>query len=242
LHAENNNSGFDVAGGFVTEDTASVHPATSDNGEGEAGSDNLILSRSDAGEPDPAQGGERVTPEVTSGADDVLTGTAGPDTFRFEFALNARPEIAAAHADEDGRVDWQGVAGENNNVHDHWVDAIGDDVITGFRFVDSDRIEIAGHTVEVSEVEAVEGVGDAPGHTVIHLISQQGDGGGAHDEDALGTITVYGDPVTEGDLSVDSGVYYGAYEFVGDEPYGFDPAGPTPQSGSGGHNHDYMMG
>jgi len=201
------------------------------------------LSRSDAGEPEPAQGGERASPDaVPAGtADDTLTGGEGADTFRFGLALNAKPEIAAAHADEEGRVDWQGVAGENGNVHDHWVDAIGNDVITDFSLADGDRIEIAGHTVEVAAVETVEGAGGEPGYTVIHLISQQGDGGGAHDEDALGTITVYGDPVSEDDLSVDAGVYYGAYEFLGQEPYGFDPAGPTPQSGSGGHLHDHMM-
>ena len=43
----------------------------------------------------------------------------------------------------------------------------------------------------------------------IFLRSQQGDNGGAHDEDPLGSIKVYGDRVEEDDIRVQSRVFDG---------------------------------
>ena len=43
--------------------------------------------------------------------------------------------------------------------------------------------------------------------------SQQGDGGGAHDEDPLGTVKIYGDKVTESDITVKAKVFDGIDKF-----------------------------
>jgi hypothetical protein len=51
-------------------------------------------------------------------------------------------------------------------------------------------------------------------YSVITVISQQGNAG-AHDEDLLGTITVYGNLVKQSDITVTQTVY-GAYESVGE--------------------------
>ena len=171
-----------------------------------------IISYGDAGEPDPAQteGADgRVNPALPEGAaDDVFTGGAGRDTFEFRALINARREVIEAHTGSNGYVNWRGVAGENDNVHDHWVEGFGNDTITDYSKAEGDKIVIRGHTVEVSEVTY--GADDGGTYSLIHVISQQGDGGaggantatGAHDEDSLGTIKVYGDHVTLEDITV----------------------------------------
>ncbi|MEM8979080.1 MAG: calcium-binding protein [Pseudomonadota bacterium] len=175
------------------------------------GGHDRIYSYSDGGEPDPAQtnGSEgRVNPALADGAgDDVLKGGQGRDTFAFRLLLNAKEEILEKHTRDDGSVNWRKVAGENDNVHDHWVEGIGNDTILDFSNQDGDKIDIRGHTVEIAEITY--GEDDGGDYSLIQLRSQQGDGGGAHDEDLLGTIKVYGDKVTEDDITVKAKVFYG---------------------------------
>jgi len=194
-----------------------------DRMEGGNGAD-VLLSRSDAGEMVAAQDGTTQIFANESAAftavNDTLVGGRGADTFRFETLINAKDEIIAKHINADGTVDWAGVTGENNAVHDHWLDGLGNDVIRDFNRAQGDKIEIFGHTNEVQSIQHVDGNGDGRAdHSVITVISQQG-AAGAHDEDLLGTITVYGNLVRESDISVDSGVNYGAYERVGELPQG----------------------
>ncbi|MEO9648959.1 MAG: calcium-binding protein [Roseobacter sp.] len=183
------------------------------------GGNDLIFSFSDGGEPNPAQTNGavgRVTPAVGAAqSNDVIQGGQGADTFAFRLLLNAKQEILDAHTRSDGSIAWQQVAGENDNVHDHWVEGIGNDVILDFSNQDGDKIDIQGHTVEIASITYGE---DSRGDfSVITLRSQQGNGGaggantatGAHDEDALGTIKVYGDRVREQDISVKAGVFFG---------------------------------
>ena len=59
----------------------------------------------------------------------MLTGGRGADEFRFQTLINAKEEIIRKHTGDDGNIDWAGVAGKNNNAHDHWVDGIGGDDI-----------------------------------------------------------------------------------------------------------------
>ena len=170
-----------------------------------AGND-ILLSRSDAGEMVAAQDGKtQIFASETAAfvrANDVLTGGSGADTFRFEGLVNAKDEIVAKHVNADGTIDWQGVTGENTNVHDHWVDGFGNDVITDFNRKQGDKIEISAHTAEVKSIQHLDSNGDGKAdYSLITVISQQG-AAGAHDEDLLGTITVYGNLVKASDISM----------------------------------------
>ncbi|NNE52880.1 MAG: calcium-binding protein [Sulfitobacter sp.] len=263
LEVDRNNEGIDrvqqtdaalapIEGGITqivssnTDDTnytGSVHRQTDRISLGEGsqtvdagGGNDVIYSYSDGGEPDPAQtdGADgRVNDLVAaSQSDDMIAGGQGSDLFAFRLLLNAKQEILDKHTREDGSVNWRKVAGENDNVHDHWVEGIGNDVILDFSNQDRDKIEIRGHTVEIAAIEYGE---DAGGDfSLILLRSQQGDGGGAHDEDPLGTIKVYGDKVTEDDISLRADVFYGVDELdeiAADEASGLaDNARVAPQN------------
>jgi RTX calcium-binding nonapeptide repeat (4 copies) len=206
----------------------------------------VLLSRSDAGEMVAAQDGTtQIFADETAAftaVNDVLTGGRGADTFRFEGLVNAKDEIVAKHVNADGTIDWHGVTGENNNVHDHWVDGFGNDVITDFNRAQGDKIEIAAHTAEVKSIEHLDSNGDGKAdYSLITVISQQG-ASGAHDEDLLGTIKVYGNLVKASDISVDATSVYGAYEKVGQLPagvhYQLEDDGVLPGGASDGGHHD----
>src|SRR5215213_11174963 len=189
-----------------------------DRMDGGNGNDTL-LSRSDAGEMVAAQDGKTQIFATETAAfkavNDTLTGGAGGDTFRFEGMVNAKDEIVAKHVNADGTIDWNGVTGENGATHDHWVDGFGNDVIRDFNRAQGDKIEISAHTAEVKSIEYKDSNGDGKNdYSVITVISQQGNAG-AHDEDLLGTITVYGNLVKQSDIAVTQTVY-GAYEKVGE--------------------------
>jgi Ca2+-binding RTX toxin-like protein len=221
----------------------------SDHLNGGAGND-VLLSRSDAGEMVAAQDGTtQIFADETAAftkTDDVMTGGKGGDTFRFEGLVNAKDEIVAKHVDADGTIDWAGVTGENNAVHDHWVDGFGNDTITDFHRAQGDKIEISAHTAEVKSIDYLDTNHDGRNDTsVITVISQQGNAG-AHDEDLLGTITVHGDLVKQSDITVDNMAVYGAYEKVGELPAGthfeIEDDGVLPNGASdGGHHADAAM-
>ena len=103
--------------------------------EGSAGRDRII-SYGDAGEPDPAQtdGAEgRYGPALPEGSgDDEIAGGAGGDVFEFRALLNATDEVKAQHTGKNGVVNWRGVAGENDDMHGHWVEGFGNDVILDY--------------------------------------------------------------------------------------------------------------
>jgi Ca2+-binding RTX toxin-like protein len=216
-----------------------------DRMEGGNGND-VLLSRSDAGEMVAAQDGTTQIFAAETAAftqtNDTLVGGSGRDTFRFEGLLNAPDEIIARHVNADGTIDWAGVTGENNNVHDHWIDGFGNDVIRDFNRAQGDRIEIAAHTAEVQSIQHLDSNGDGRNdYSVITVISQQG-AAGAHDEDVLGTITVYGNLVRASDITTDAGVTYGAYESVGELPagvhYELEDDGVLPGGASDGGHHE----
>jgi Ca2+-binding RTX toxin-like protein len=216
-----------------------------DHMDGGAGND-VLLSRSDAGEPVAAQDGTtQIFADETAAftaTDDVMTGGKGADTFRFEGLVNAKDDIVAKHVNDDGTIDWHGVTGENDNVHDHWVDGFGNDTITDFHRKQGDKIEISAHTAEVKSIEHLDSNGDGRAdYSLITVISQQGNAG-AHDEDVLGTIKVYGDLVKASDISVDNMSVYGAYEKVGQLPagvhYQIEDDGVLPNGATDGGHHD----
>src|SRR6478609_3174462 len=238
----NAGSGNDNLSGGSGNDTL-VGGFGADKMDGGAGND-VLLSRSDAGEMVAAQDGKTQIFAAETAAfkavNDTLTGGAGGDTFRFEGMVNAKDEIVAKHVNADGTIDWVGVTGENNAVHDHWVDGFGNDVIRDFNRAQGDKIEISAHTAEVKSIEYKDSNGDGRNdYSVITVISQQGNAG-AHDEDLLGTITVYGNLVKQSDIAVTQTVY-GAYEKVGElggAHFELEDDGVLPNGGTDGGHHD----
>src|SRR5512138_2730583 len=214
-----------------------------DRMDGGNGND-VLLSRSDAGEMVAAQDGTtQIFADETAAfkaVNDTLTGGRGADTFRFEGMVNATDEIVAKHVNADGTIDWVGVTGENNAVHDHWVDGFGNDVIRDFNRAQGDKIEISAHTAEVQSIVYKDSNGDGKNdYSVITVISQQGNAG-AHDEDLLGTITVYGNLVKQSDITVTQTVY-GAYESVdtlNGAHFELEDDGVLPDGGTDAGHHD----
>jgi Ca2+-binding RTX toxin-like protein len=169
--------------------------------------DDLLISQADSREPVIAQAWDadddplgEINPNTNTyyadqpiEGDDVLFGGGGADLFYFQTLINAKDYIIQRHVGNDGTINWgtNGVAGENDNVHDHWVDGLGDELIADFNGEEGDHILIEGHTTEVYMVEYIDSDGDRIfDSTVLHVWSNQGNGGGAHNKDLLGTITV----------------------------------------------------
>ena len=241
-------SGTDVVGGYG-DDLLTGTPAA-DRLDGEHGQDrleggdgdDLLISRSDGREPRIAQDYEaaddpdgQVNPATRTiyvdqpiEANDVLVGGNGADTFRFEVLINAKEQIILEHVGDDGKIHWHGVAGENDHVHDHWVDRLGHEIILDFDRSEGDRIEVVGHTVDVYHLEHIDtnsdGVLDA---SVLYVQSNQGNAG-AHNKDQLGTITVFGDLVVHSDYTVDSKPAYGIVQFIDELDEALAPRVGTP--------------
>ncbi|MEL6521527.1 MAG: LamG-like jellyroll fold domain-containing protein, partial [Pseudomonadota bacterium] len=209
--------------------------------------DDVLYSRSDAGEqrlgqlvlgepsrefPDPSIDPvylklvDWVDQPIT--ADDILIGGEGNDHFKFETLINGKKDIIMDNLQDDGRtVNWHGVAGENQRLHDHWVDAFGIDIIADYN-ADEDKISVIGHTTQVKvDYHTVDTDGNGLVDDMVSVItaySQQGNGG-AHDEDYLGYIVVYGDLVNEDDIEVDAGAHYGIVDTIDEIQEAVAPSG-----------------
>ncbi|MGF1454224.1 MAG: LamG-like jellyroll fold domain-containing protein [Alphaproteobacteria bacterium] len=219
--------GDDTVDGGTGNDTV-IGGAGNDTVNGGAGND-LIISRSDGREPVIAQSFDRdddpdydldfstrllYSSQANMPSDDILTGGAGADDFRIETLINGKEHIINRHVNEDRTINWQGVAGENNDVHDHWVDRIGDDTITDLNLGEGDSLTIAGHTTEVYQVEYSFVDGNNSLDTILYLRSNQGNGGGAHNRDILGTVTVLDVELDEDDYTVNAAPFYGIVETI----------------------------
>ena len=221
-----------------------------DGGHGEdrlVGGDgnDLLISRADGREgaiwydPDRDEGdpyneltGGKLYPDQPIPADDTLTGGAGRDIFYFQTLINAKERYIEKHTRDDGSINWHGVAGENDKLHDHWVDVIGNDVVMDFNRGEGDRIVIEGHTTEIAGITYgdvnADGIMD---HSVIELYSDQGGGGGAHNDDRLGTITVYGDLVKDSDIEHTAKPAYGIVHTIDDLEEALTPAAKGSDTG-----------
>ncbi len=185
--------------------------------------DDVIYSRSDAGEPliarldnAPDDRNAADAPALTPGqpfsdrsSNDRLSGGAGADKFTFRIDINAVASILAKHTNDAGTVNWAAVTGENgtNGVpsHLHWVEAFGTDIIKDFSRAEGDTITITGHTTDIADADAITHSDfnhDGKMDTIIKVISQQGNNG-THDEDYLGKIVVLGDGTEDSQLTVD---------------------------------------
>ncbi|MEP2809623.1 LamG-like jellyroll fold domain-containing protein [Parasphingorhabdus sp.] len=225
-----------IQGGYGNDDlTGGDGNDVLDGGHGEdmldgGAGDDLLISRSDGREGVIAYDADRdegdPLNELTDGklypdqpihSDDVMTGGEGADTFYFQTLINAKQRYIEKHTQDDGTIRWHGVAGENDKLHDHWVDTIGNDVITDFTRDEGDRIVIEGHTTKIKSITYGDSNNDGVmDHTVIQLYSDQGRGGGAHNQDELGTITVYGDLVKLSDISTTAKPAYGIVKSIAD--------------------------
>ncbi|MEM9044355.1 MAG: LamG-like jellyroll fold domain-containing protein [Pseudomonadota bacterium] len=164
-------------------------------------------------------------------ADDILHGGAGNDHFQIETLINGTRDSILDNTMANGRgIHWHGVAGENALVHNHWLDSIGIDVIADFN-ADEDHISIIGHTTQVEvDYKSHDSDGDGNADSIVSVItvySQQGNGGGAHDEDYLGYVVVHGDLVTEDMIETDAGAHYGIVDTVDELQEAFAPTGET---------------
>ena len=209
--------------------------------------DDVLISHSDAGEqrigqvaigqptrPDPDN---EVNPERQKLygwedqpliADDILVGGDGADTFLFNPQINGKRDIILQHVNDDRTIDWAGVAGENDELHDHWIDSFGIDVIADY-VADEDTISIVGHTVAPRvEQRLIDTDGDGvldEAISIITVYSMQHGGGGAHDRDLIGQIIVHGDPVDLDDVIIDDGVTHGIVETIDDLQEALAPTG-----------------
>ena len=206
-----------------------------DGGHGEdrlwgGNGNDLLIARADGREGaifyDPDRDEEDPMNELTKGklypdqpipADDMLMGGKGADIFYFQTLINAKARYIEKHTNDDGTINWHGVAGENDKLHDHWVDVMGNDVVMDYSRAEGDRIVIEGHTTKILSVEYGDANGDGVmDHSVIRLYSDQGNGGGAHNDDRLGSITVYGDLVKMSDIETTAAPAYGIVKSIED--------------------------
>ena len=117
------------------------------------------------------------------------------DIIVIQVMIDGKPDIVARHAGEGGEINWNGVAGENDNQHDHWPNAFGIVHVQDFNREEGDVFIVTGHTVSNGR-SSLGGDDDqfGPLDNVLtrRIYSQQGGGGGAHDEDTLGYVQFHG--------------------------------------------------
>ena len=221
-----------------------------DGGEGEdrlfgGNGDDLLISRADGREgaiyfdPDRDEGDPlneltdgKLYPDQPVPGDDALTGGKGADIFYFQTLINAKERYIEKHTNDDGSINWHGVAGENDKLHDHWVDTLGDDVVMDYSRAEGDRLVIEGHTTKILSVSYGDANGDGVlDHSVIALYSDQGNNGGAHNDDRLGTITVYGDLVKRSDIETTAAPAYGIVAGIADLDAALAPTAAATEGG-----------
>lgn len=114
---------------------------------------------------------------------------------------------------------------------------IGDDIMIGINIIadyvaGEDTIAVIGHTARILDItyQSIDTDGDGQNDSVASYIlvySQQGNNGGAHDEDLLGMIVAIGDLVLEEDIITNPGVTPGIVTTIDELQEAVAPTGET---------------
>lgn len=137
-------------------------------------------------------------------ANDVLTGGTGADIFRFITLINAKSNFLEKNNKKNGDIKWMEITLKNTYIHDHWVERLGNDIITDFSTTEGDKIQIIGHTTTVKHVEYLDRNNEGKLNTTVIYLEANQNAAGAHHQDHIGTITVYGDLVKMEHISLNN--------------------------------------
>lgn len=187
--------------------------------------DDVLFGMSWGGEPVPVlDPSAQVEEDEPLEDDDVFLGAEGNDTYIFRWLIDAKPEVLTRNT-VDGDIDYRAIAiNENELVHDHWVETIGDDLVRGFN-PGEDTLVLEGHTVALDRERSGYFSNDDVGvnndtllvfHSINMVRAARGLSPGAHEGDDLGSI-VFNNVKLDFDEVEDSivtNVFYGL-----DEPY-----------------------
>ena len=129
----------------------------------------------------------RTTKEIFDSQTNVKLGS-GKDTISIISELNGRPEILTEHTKGDGRINGNGVAGENDQALDHWAGSFGFVNVKDFN-PGQDKLEILGHTTTLGESFTKNGHFFQTVYSEQNANDQSGPrAGAAHDDTLLGVI------------------------------------------------------
>ena len=116
----------------------------------------------------------------------------GKDTLTLISELDGRQNIMAKHTKQDGRINGNGVAGENNQALDHWAGTFGFINVKDFN-ARQDKLDIKGHTTTLGESFTKNGHFFQTVYSEQNANDQSGPrAGAAHDDTMLGVIRFEG--------------------------------------------------
>ncbi len=146
---------------------------------------------------------------------DMLTGGDGADRFIFRWLIDGKDHIIDRNRDSNGNVDYtmSGVAGENSNVHDHWVQSMGTKIVTDFDASEGDTLEFEGHVIFLDNAKHTDFDGDGNTDTVLSFRTWTRFQN-AHSGDWVGEVVVLDEIIQASDIELQRYVYYGV-----EDPY-----------------------
>ncbi|MEM7770731.1 MAG: hypothetical protein AAF327_09490 [Cyanobacteria bacterium P01_A01_bin.37] len=118
--------------------------------------------------------------------------TDGADTLSLISEIGAIPKFMLKHTGDNGRINGQGVAGENGKAYDHWAGVFGFVDINNFD-PDNDTLNLAGHTTTLGESFTKNGDFFQTVYSEQNANNKTGPrAGAAHDDTFLGLLKFEG--------------------------------------------------